>query len=50
MTVDIKLVSCTVCQCHYMGEHVRTGMRMSFVTGGVDDGCGLSFPITILFH
>lgn len=48
VTVDIKLVSCTSCSCHYMGYHVKTGMRMSFVTGGTS--CGLSLPISVVFH
>lgn len=47
VTVDIRIVSCTVCECHYMGTHEDTGMEMTFVTGGTDDGCEVDWPLTV---
>jgi len=50
VTVDIRIVSCTACECHYMGTHEDTGMEMTFVTGGADDGCEIDWPLTISVH
>ena len=50
VTIDIKIIKCTSCECHYLGVHEDTGMVMSFVTTGTDDGCGISWPISVTIH